>query len=199
MKTLFTATLMLIVNVLFAQENPGLTAVFDKDKQEVKLSWQHVDEAISLYTLQKSSDNIFFTDIYTKKTTGLEEGRLLKFIDEHASATKNYYRLKIFRGTSTYEATLPVTVISGNTNKGWVIYPVPVGTILHLQYNGTSRIEGVISVQIQNVNSGRIFNRMRMASTTRNIDIPVDNLGTGIYDIRIFVGTEVTWNQRFAK
>ena len=74
MKYLFSAILLLAVTAVFAQGNPGLSAVYDKAQGAVKLRWEHTDERISSYILQKSSDNVFFTDIYKKNVSGLEEG-----------------------------------------------------------------------------------------------------------------------------
>ena len=99
------------------------------------------------------------------------------------------------KGQAEYSSS--VLVISGAGNN-WVMYPVPVGNILTLQYNGTEKITGVVNVSIQNMN-GQILTRIRSASINTTIRIPVSNLGKGIYDIRIIIKDEVVWNQRFVK
>ena len=182
-----------------AQLHPSLSAEYEKDRSAVKIRWQHTDESITGYIVQRSSDNVFYTDLVTKNTDTISAGDLLKFTDTKPSAEKNYYRLKILRGGKMYEATLPVMVIAGSTQGSWVIYPVPVRSVLTLQYNGSAPIEGVIMVTIQSVTSGTVFTKLRMASTTRNIQIPVGNIGSGTYDIRVYVSNEVVWNQRFVK
>ena len=200
MKILYTFILMLIVTAAtFAQSNPALTAVFEKEKGSIKLRWQHTDETITSYIIQRSGDNITFSDICTKTTADLSTGEFLKCSDDKISREKNYYRLKIFRGNPRYEATIPVMVIPGNTGNGWIMYPVPVTDVLNLQYSGCGPIEGVITVVITGFTSGTEFTRLRLASTTRNIRIPVNNIGRGTYDIRVYIGNEVVWNQRFVK
>ncbi len=90
-------------------------------------------------------------------------------------------------------------VIQGNSENKWTMFPVPIGSILNLQYMGSGALQGVITVLIQSVSSGTIFTKLRLASTTRTVQIPVSNIGKGIYDIRIFIGNDVVWNQRFSK
>lgn len=195
--------LLLIFTVLLCQclsaQNPTLTAVYDPELKEIKLRWQHTDMQVSSYTIQRSSDNSVFTDIFTKNTKGLTEGELLKFHDRSFSSEKNYYRLKIFRGSKLYEATIPVMIITSNTESGWIIYPVPVGSVINLQYTGSDEIRDVLTVTIQSLTSGTVFTRLRLATTQRTVQIPVDHIGKGIYDIRIYKNDRPVWNQRFVK
>ena len=79
------------------------------------------------------------------------------------------------------------------------MYPVPVKDILNLQYNGSNLISGVISVSIQNMTTRQIFHKLRLASTNRFIQIPVSNLGRGLYIVSISIGNEIVWNQQFNK
>ncbi len=141
----------------FAQKNISLTALFEKTTKTNKLRWQHTDETITAYTLQSSKDNLFFTDIFSKKTAGISTGDFIKFNDNKPADGKNYYRLKIFRNKNFYETTVPVILINGNTQNAWIIYPVPVGSVLNLQYNGNAPINGVINIVIQSVSSGTVL------------------------------------------
>ena len=200
MKLFYTLVFTFVLSAAsFAQSNPALTAVYEKEKGIIKLRWQHTDETVTSYIIQRSSDNLSFTDICTKTAADLQPGEFLKCTDDKIPGAKNYYRLKVFRGNPRYEATLPVMVIPGNTGNGWLMYPVPVTDVLNLQYAGSGAIQGVISVVITSITSGTEFTRLRMASTTRNIRIPVNNIGRGTYDIRVYIGNEVVWNQRFVK
>lgn len=200
MKFLFTLLLpVLFQSFALAQNNPTLTAAYEDDRQVVKLRWQHTDPKVTSYIIQRSSDNTLFNDIYTRKNTGISANEYLRFTDEKNSPGKNYYRLKIYRGSNMYETTIPVMVVLGNPGGSWLIYPVPAGPVLNLQYNGTDLISGVIGVTITSVSSGTVFTRLRLASTTRFIQLPVDNIGRGVYDIRVYIGDKVVWNQRFNK
>jgi len=201
MKLLFTLILITgLCSAGVAQNLPSLSAVYDKSSGAVKLRWQHNDESITGYALQRSSDNNTYTDIVSKSTDNIAPGSFLNFTDGKSSSGKNYYRLKIFRRGYSYEATIPVIVMTTDKNdNGWIIYPVPVGSVLNLQYKGSGPVTGVIGITIQSVSSGTIFTKMRCASTARNIQIPVDNLGNGLYDIHVYIGSEPVWNQRFVK
>lgn len=183
----------------FAQELPTLTALYEKEKNVIKLRWQHTEEFVSSYTIQHSSDNSVFRDIHTKPIRENDKGDFLKYSDDKIAVGKNYYRLKINRGQSSAIITAPVIVIQGNTENKWVVFPVPIGPVLNLQYTGNGALQGVVTVIIQSVSSGTVFTKLRMASTTRSLQIPVTNIGKGIYDIRIYIGTNVVWNQRFVK
>ena len=198
-KLLSLGLIMFSCICIFAQSYPTLTALYEKDKNVIKLRWQHTEEAISSYSVQRSSDNSVYKDIYTQKISDILSGEFLKFTDEKISNGKNYYRLKINRIGSSSLITPPVMVIQGNTENKWVMYPVPVGSLLNLQFLGSSALRGVITVVIQSVSSGTVFTKLRLASTTRTIQIPLNNIGKGIYDIRLYVDNEVVWNQRFAK
>ena len=56
----------------------------------------------------------------------------------------------------------------------------------------------MVNVFIQNV-TGYTVTKVRSASLNTVIKIPVDNLGKGIYDVRIVIEGQVVWNQRFVK
>lgn len=188
-----------IQHFCYAQKTTSLTALFEKTTKLIKLRWQHLDENVVSYTLQSSEDNLLFSDIFSKNVTEIRLGDFVKFSDKRLSDGKNYYRLKIFTKYNYFETTKAIMILPGNTESSWVMYPVPVKSVLNLHYDGNRAIEGVINVVIQSVTSGTVFTKLRLASTTRDISIPVSNIGRGIYDIRIYIGNEVVWNQRFVK
>ena len=119
------------------------------------------------------------------------------FEDKKPSAGKNYYRLKFIAVDDKVEYSAAIMVIIPAANN-WVMYPVPVTDMLTLDYRGEERIKGVINIFIQR-NTGAIITRLRSSSLNKVFKIPVGNLGKGIYDVRIIVGGEVVWNQRFVK
>jgi hypothetical protein len=89
-------------------------------------------------------------------------------------------------------------ILSAQPRENWTIYPVPVKDVLNLRYDGKEPLRGVINVIIRHIN-GRVFHRLRFASLNRNIPIPVNNLGSGTYDITIVINDKVEWYQRFVK
>lgn len=178
--------------------SPNLTASFNKRTKMVDLKWQNTDERVSRFILQRSEDNHFWKDIYVLESRDFKKKKLEKFSDADAGNAKNYYRLKIYYTTNAVEYTSIIMVIVGALENNWTMFPVPVGNILNLQYNGSEPLRGVVSVFIQNVN-GYVLTRKRYSSLNRIIQVPVDNLGRGIYDVRIVINEEVIWNQRFTK
>ena len=180
-------------------QNPTLTAVYEPDRKAVKLRWQHTDESVTSYVIQRSADNSNYEDIFTKNAADMQSGELLKYHDNRPSSEKNYYRLKIFRNGKFYEATLPVMIITSNTQTGWIIYPVPVGSVINLQYTGSNEIKDIYTVIIRSTTSGTVFTRLRLATIQRTVQIPVSNIGRGIYDISVLKGDQPVWNQRFVK
>ncbi|MGF2411529.1 T9SS type A sorting domain-containing protein [Ferruginibacter sp.] len=176
---------------------PGITVVYDAKKKAVNIKWQQKVPGIKSFIIQRSADNTEWTDIARQESVNFNPGKTYQFWDTKSAPGQNYYRLKCVMEKGQAEYSPGVIIITGVANH-WVMYPVPVRDVLTLQYKGTEKITGVINIFIQNVN-GRIITRLRSASLNTVIKIPVDNLGKGIYDIRIVVEDEVIWNQRFVK
>lgn len=197
-KLIMTAILFVVTYSVFPQNKTTLTALFDRNTKTVKLRWQNITDAFS-YSLQSSNDNNIFTDIFIIKAVNIPQGDFIKYNDNNPVEGKNYYRLKVYKNNTKVETLPSVMLVSGNTENAWLIYPVPVGPVINLQYNGNDAIEGVITVFIQSVTSGTIFTRLRLASTTRKITIPITNIGKGTYDVRIYVSNKIVWNQRIIK
>jgi hypothetical protein len=177
---------------------PEFTAVYNSRKKAVIVRWQHQEAGIQTYIAQRSADNKTWIDIGLQQVDGNTKTRSFYFEDKKPAVGENHYRLKCIYpdGRSTY--SLNVMVIIGSMLNSWVIYPVPVGDLLTLEYRGTESIKGVLNIFIQQ-SSGRIITRLRYSSLNTLIRIPVDNLGKGMYDIRIIVQGEIIWNQRFIK
>lgn len=178
--------------------SPGLTAVYEHKQQLVKLKWNHNDKQVIRYILQRSEDNNEWKNVYEIKITEPSYYKFISYYDNQVITGRNYYRLKAILRKSSPVFTDPIMVIIGKPGNSWLMYPVPVKDILNLQYNGNALITGVISVTIQRMN-GQIYQQLRFASSTRLIQVPVSNLGSGTYDVRIAINNQVVWNQRFVK
>jgi len=199
LKYLLAFFLLNIVADGYAQVfSPGLTAVYEHQRQIVKLKWNHNDKRVLFYTLQKSANNTSWFDVQRIPINKPQQYKFINYIDEKPGDGKNYYRLQAMLQDGSKTATPSIMVILGKPGNSWLMYPVPVKDILNLQYNGNALIPGVIAVIIQN-GGGRVFHQLRFASSTRLIRIPVSNLGKGIYDVRIIIANNVVWNQRFVK
>ena len=177
---------------------PGITVVYDQQKKAVAIKWQQKVSGIKSFIIQRSNDNSDWTDIARQETVNFDPNKTYQYFDYKPSAGENYYRLKCITEKGQAEYSANVMVITGTSATNWVMYPVPVKDVLTLQYKGTAKITGVINVFIYNIN-GRIITRVRSASLNTVIRIPVDNLGSGIYDVRIIIEDDVVWSQRFVK
>jgi hypothetical protein len=177
---------------------PEFTAVYISRKKTVEIKWQHLSALVKTYVLQRSKDNITWTDIALQEIDAAKTNRSFYFNDKNFAVGENYYHLKyIYTDGKTANGSNVVVMITSATNN-WVMYPVPVTSLLTLEYRGTEPIRGVINVIIQQP-TGRVFSKLRCSSLSKQIKIPVDNLPKGIYDVRILVQDEIIWDQRFVK
>lgn len=196
--TRMVALFLLVHAVSFATPiSPNLTAVFDQEKTVIKLKWQTNDPAVNSYVLQKSTDNNRWADLFTLSPSDFTETTVASFTDRFPDNTKNFYRLKMIK-QHVVELSTAITLIMGQSTGSWIIFPVPVKEVLNLQYTGSENITSAISIFIQNSN-GKILTRFRASSINRIIQVPVANLGKGIYDVRIMIQDRIVWNQRFIK
>ncbi len=184
------------IHAFCADTVPDLTAVYDSRNNTVKIKWQNKLPEIKTFVIQRSSDNRNWADI-SMQTINNNTERSFYFEDKKPSAGENYYRLRYFTNSDKEAHSLGVMVTTGSPGYNWVMYPVPVTNLVTLQYKGAETIKGVITVLIQR--TGKVLTRLRCASLSRSIQVPVSNLGSGIYDISITVENEVIWNQRFVK
>jgi hypothetical protein len=184
---------------VLAQKNNSLTATYEKNKKVVWLEWQHINKYVISYTLQSSRDNTFFSDIFKKQSNGFSIGNIIKYADKTITGEKIFYRLLIQQTDVLFETTQPIMVMLNIVDNTWLLYPLPAKDYLNLKYTGTGIIDGVISIYIQRLSSGVIFNRIRLASNTKNIHIPITNLGSGVYVMHVSIGNRAAWNQQFIK
>lgn len=182
---------------LSTAQNPNLIAEYHPGEKLVELRWQNSGFNVTGFTLQRCFDLISWQDIYTVSKDHFNKRKQEKYSDKLTGTLKIHYRLKITNADSTWHST-PITLIIGNKLGSWNIFPVPVKDLLNLQYTGSEALTGVIAVFIQN-SMGYILIRKRYSSLNRTIRIPVDNLGSGVYDIRVAVNDEMVWGSRFIK
>lgn len=173
----------------------NLCAHFDAMSKSVKLSWQNNDPDIDAYVLERSTDRIHWINLFEKKNIGLG---IEKCVDPSPVMTNiNYYRLRIQKmGSTIYSDSILVMI--GESINSWKMFPVPVTDVINLQYTGSEALPGTVTVFIRS-SYGRVFNQTRSASLNRIIQIPVNNLGRGVYDAILSIGNQVIWTQRFIK
>jgi hypothetical protein len=189
----------LAIQCAVASPQASITAEYNARTKSVQVSWRNDRAGTNTFIVQRSNDNKTWKDIVNQQVSAGAPNRIYYYNDNDPAPGENFYRLKYAGENGQSFFSSPVMVITEEAGKnGWVMYPVPVKDMLTLQYRGTEPIKGVINVFLQTM-SGKLLLRLRSASSSKTIQIPVDNLGKGIYDIRIVVEGEVMWNQRFVK
>jgi len=185
--------------LLFAHAiSPGIRVVYEENKKAVNIQWQQKSSGTKTFIVQRSDNNADWEDIALQTVPNFTAGKTFQYYDYKPAAGENYYRLKSIAQNNEVEYSASVMVITGAAGSNWVMYPVPVKDMLTLQYKGLKKIAGVVNIFIRNI-TGRIITRVRSASLNTTIQIPVNNLGSGIYDVQIIIEDEVVWNQRFVK
>jgi hypothetical protein len=198
-KLFFLLSLVCIqYNSFGLHRTPEFTAVFDAGKNAVLIKWQHKPGDIKTYTVQRSLDKSSWTDIDIQGVQQNTGNRPFYFEDREPGKGERYYRLKTISVNGAIEYSQVVTTVIGSRQAGWTMYPVPVTDLLTLDYRGAEPIKGVINIFILQ-SSGRILTKLRYSSLNKLIQIPVGNLGKGIYDVRIIIGGDIVWSQRFVK
>src|SRR5436190_24084227 len=94
--------------------SPNLTAVFDQEKNAIKLKWQTNDPAVNSYVLQKSADNIKWADIYTIVSNEFSTNKIEKYNDLHPDPNRNQYRIKMIKKDAV-EFSDAIMIIMGQT------------------------------------------------------------------------------------
>ena len=176
-------------------QNAEFSAVYETGKRSVMIKCEPAG-GTTAFVIQRSTDNRNWQDIALQQI-GIRTALSFTWYDKNPSAGENYYRIR-YSGDSAASGFSKTVMVIATTERNWVMFPVPVRDVLNLQYRGLARITGVIAVFIQS-ESGRILHRLRCASNNSLIQVPVSNLGKGIYDVRIVIENEIVWNQRFIK
>jgi Secretion system C-terminal sorting domain len=216
---------LLILSFSCLQTSAGitLTAITHPGKESVTLQWNMVNyPGSTAYTLFKSADGVAWeitaaNPVFRNYTSST----ILAYRDNFSDEQKLYYRVKVYdtnenivdiSNTAVVEnpknyypvekPPVPRKIISKTpTTPGrnlWQIYPNPVGDMLSLDYRGKDIIRGVINIVILDP-GGKVVLRFRAASNNSQLFIPVSNLHTGFYFIKINVINEVQMNEKFIK
>ncbi len=181
----------------YPPSSPNLVAVYEAQVNAVTLKWQNTDAGKTSFILQRSHDNHLWNDITYAGAGENRKNKLISYTDFRYYHDVTYYRLQINQsGLVRYTESISIQIGTGNGN--WIMYPVPVGSIINLQYRGSEAIQDVIAVFIIN-SYGYVLSRKRYASLARQIQLPVDNLGKGFYEIYIMINERIVWKQAFIK
>ena len=200
-----------------------LTAITHPGKESVTLQWNMVNyPGSTAYTLFKSADGVIWeitaaNPVFRNYTSST----ILAYRDNFSHEKKLYYRIKVYDTNENIVDISNTAVVENPKNYSpvekpaarkkstiqelppttrniWQLYPNPVHDMLNLAYNGKNIIRGVINVVIQD-GTGKVVVRFRAASGNKQLHIPVSNLHSGFYFIKINVVNEVQMNEKFVK
>ena len=161
------------------------------DNSVVRLSWHTVNEqAGSRFEVERSADGNHFISI--QALTGVGHDADYSWIDASPLKGKSYYRLKmVTQGQTSYDSILPIVF----DQQALIASLYVDGSVLHVQMNA-----GQDHTVIEIINSlGSIVKKQALTNGTTTISIPISNLPSGDYFLRITIPGEKSAVERFAK
>jgi len=177
---------------------PVTLRYFDAKRAETKINvtWETTSEVNNDYfEVEKSSDAKNWSLLATVKGAATTKViQQYRTADEQPFPTLNYYRLKQvdFDRTTTYSRIISVDMGNFQINKVW---PNPVADVLNISLDQSVQSA---EYEITDVN-GRVIKKRQKLPETSAITIPVGNLATGIYLIKIKTKDGVNHSSRFVK
>lgn len=175
-----------------------IVASYDALARTVEIRWKNKELQANLFILQKSSDQVEWTNLDTLYNTIDFNEQMIIWEDRNPVPGGSLYRLKTVVDENNYSLSRPVYVEVNKAAYSWTNIPSYKKSLLKLYYTGAGTIGGVINLFIQ-TRSGKVLLRSRFSSFTNYIEVPVDNLGKGNYYISMFVEGELIWRERFVK
>jgi hypothetical protein len=192
-----------------------LTAAIEPGSSSVSLRWNMTNYyGTTAYVLLKSADGVNWqiaaaNPVFRNYTSST----VLAYNDNFKNERKLFYRVRIY-DTDDKTVALSNTAAVANPNAvvieekprpatlkvatPWQIYPNPVNDMINLIYKGKDVIKGVINVEVQDA-TGKAVIKFRAASKSKQLNVSVSNLRSGIYFIKIDVLNEVQMNEKFVK
>lgn len=150
--------------------------------QDVNLSWKPslLTPYDVVFTLQKSSDNIIFTDIYNVQS---DSRSIYYYKDVQPGLGIFYYRLKqeAVNNQTSFTKSIPFTIANSLTNtNGFVMYPNPVKS----SYTISLSIESVSEVKVRILDIfGKVVHRYIAKGKSWNMDASRLSAGTYIVEL----------------
>ncbi len=144
------------------------------------------ENGICCFTIEKSNDSFNFYPIGTlpaKNTSGIQA---YSFIDNAATNKKQFYRLKI-KGDNGKVEYSNIQQLQNNGTIEILAFPNPTTTVLQLQLNGAY---DKMNVQIVNTTGQIVKQFTNLSTTNQTITIPVHNLPSGQYWLRLQSGAK---------
>jgi hypothetical protein len=150
----------------------------------VLLSWSTESEANNDYfEIERSSDGVHFTRIATVNAVAGTYTKKYSFTDNLPLSGTDYYRIKQLDKDGSYQYSETKKVNMADVAKRWNIYPNPAKNNATLSsLNNYNKAE----ISVCNLN-GKIVYHATLSNVMagQSINIPVGNLGKGVYVVKI--------------
>ncbi len=138
------------------------------------------------FDIEKSADGFTFNTIGIIAAKNISGRQLYNYIDNNASAKKQFYRLKVkgINGEIIYSSIL---LLENNIVTEIFLFPNPATDFLQLQLNkGYSKL----SITVVNAKGQMVKQVNKLATTNQTITIPVNNLPPGNYWLHLQADVE---------
>lgn len=163
-------------------ELTGFTA--EKEQNTSFLEWTaESNTGIGRFDVTRSTDGITFDSIGT--IPAATDYATYSFTDEHPVMGQNYYRIRMLDLKDNVTNSDVVTVdFSPTTRPALSFYPNPSTDVLHVKLNNTAVVP--VSIQVYSL-QGQCVYTYNNGSSSGTVDIPVNQLPTGMYFVKVDV------------
>jgi hypothetical protein len=162
-----------------------------------ELYWKVTNESeLDYYDLQRSTDGQTFETIKTVDALGSGQ---YTYQDKDAAQGWTYYRLLTISFDGSAETSNIIVVQRNEVNEGFLVYPIPAKNILSVQLdNEAASTEAIIEI------SGLFGNKLLeykfpLSVGINNMDIPLQKLPAGTYQLRMQTNKGVSKSVRIQK
>ena len=157
------------------------------NNNQAQLQWQTQNEqAVSLYTIERSQDSAVFNPIGTQTPQHGLSTNSYSFSDPNLEAGKNYYQIQVTDTAGNLLSSSGVVVVRlpGNNN-AVTVYPNPAKGVVNITVPSSNN---PATVQIVDLN-GNVFGTMSVAAHTSQVTVNFTGAPGGIYVLTWSDGT----------
>lgn len=144
------------------------------------------EDGVCCYEVEKSLDGVQFTTLGKLTAKNTSSRNNYSYIDNNATAQKQYYRLKTIFTSGTVEYS-NLQWLQSNASIEVIVFPNPASDVLQLRLNNN-----YTSMNVQVINAaGQTIKQLNNLSTAgQTVTIPVSNLAAGTYFLYLQSGSE---------
>ena len=167
------------------------------EEQKVMLKWQTTNEKNNKhFEIEHSTNSFDFKKIGTVESQGdAADAQYYQFTHQTPTEGNNYYRLRQVDANDVYEFSFIQSIFYKKSGSQVLLYPIPVGDILNLDFSKTRTINQQLSLINAN---GQLLETIEIAEHIGVFELSVKHLPAGIYWIKLLTEKE-TVMKKFIK